>query len=125
MGRLTRDPEVRYTTTGKVCTQFTLAVNRGAKDADGNYLADFVPVVAWGKTAEICGDKLAKGRRAAVEGRLQIRNYDDKNGGRHWITEVIASGVEIVDWGEKAAAPESCMDGFAQPDPKFDEEIPF
>ena len=71
MGRLTRDPEVRYTTTGKVCTQFTLAVNRGTKDADGNYLADFVPVVAWGKTAEICGDKLAKGRRAAVEGRLR------------------------------------------------------
>ena len=113
MGRLTRDPEVRYTTTGKVCTQFTLAVNRGTKDADGNYLADFVPVVAWGKTAEICGDKLAKGRRAAVEGRLQIRSYEDKNGQKHYTheitvfsvgTRVYKNGIALLNHAEKQRA---------------------
>ena len=128
MGRLTRDPEIRYTQNGKACAQFTLAVNRTTKDEEGNYLADFVPIVVWGKTAEFCGNNLGKGRRAIVGGRLQIRDYTDKNGGRHWITEVIAANVEVIDWGDRqpaAAADPGSMESFGKPDPKFDEEIPF
>ena len=78
MGRLTRDPEVRYTTTGKVVCQFTLAVDRPFTNQDGQREADFINIVVWGKIAELCGNSLMKGQRALVDGRLQIRNYDGK-----------------------------------------------
>ncbi|MBQ2113510.1 MAG: single-stranded DNA-binding protein, partial [Selenomonadales bacterium] len=72
MGRLTADPEIRYTQSGKAVASFTLAVNRGRSDA-----TDFIPVVAWEKLAEIIGNNLSKGRRTLIEGRLQIRTYED------------------------------------------------
>ena len=64
MGRLTRDPEVRYTTTGKVVCQFTLAVDRPFTNQDGQREADFINIVVWGKIAELCGNSLTKGQRA-------------------------------------------------------------
>ena len=82
LGRLTRDPEVRYTPTGKVVCQFTLAVDRPFANQEGQREADFIPVVIWGKQAETCGNSLTKGQRALVEGRLQIRSYDGKDGNR-------------------------------------------
>ena len=78
MGRLTKDPDVKYTQTGKVVTQFTLAVDRPFTNQEGQREADFIPVVIWGKIAELCGNSLTKGQRALVEGRLQIRSYDAK-----------------------------------------------
>lgn len=78
MGRLTRDPEVRYTTTGKVVCQFTLAVDRPFTNQDGQREADFINIVVWGKIAELCGNSLTKGQRALVDGRLQLRSYDAK-----------------------------------------------
>lgn len=78
MGRLTRDPEVRYTTTGKVVCQFTLAVERPFTNQDGQREADFINIVVWGKIAELCGNSLTKGQRALVDGRLQLRSYDAK-----------------------------------------------
>ena len=98
LGRLTREPEVRYTTTGKVVCQFTLAVDRPFANQDGQREADFINIVVWGKIAEICGNSLGKGHRALVEGRLQIRSYE-KDGKKHYVTEVIAGAVYFVMTG--------------------------
>lgn len=134
MGRLVRDPEVRYTQTGKVVCQFTLAVDRPFSNQEGQREADFIPVVVWGKTAELCGNSLTKGQRALVEGRLQIRSYDAKDGSKRWVTEVIANSFEFIErrgdfapGGNNAGshtAPKSDMESFGSPVP-FDEEIPF
>ena len=95
-GRLTRDPEIRYTpTTGDAVANFTLASNRPFKNAQGDYDADFVPIVVWRKKAEAVGNYLKKGSIALVEGRLQVRTYEDKEGQRRWITEVVADRVEF------------------------------
>lgn len=130
MGRLTKDPEVRYTQTGKVVTQFTLAVDRPFKDANGNKETDFIPVVVWGKAAELVGNSCQKGHRLLVDGRLQIRSYDAKDGTKRWVTEIIANSVEFIERkasGGGAAASTGDKGGFetfgtAVP---FDEEIPF
>lgn len=129
MGRLTKDPEVKYTQTGKVVTQFTLAVDRPFKDADGNKETDFIPVVVWGKAAELVGNSCQKGHRLIVEGRIQIRNYEAKDGTKRWVTEIIANGVEFIERKASGAAPaetggKSEMEAFGQAVP-FDEEIPF
>lgn len=134
LGRLTRDPEVRYTQSGKVVCQFTLAVDRFTTNAEGQREADFVPVVVWGKVGELCGNSLAKGHRALVDGRLQIRSYEAKDGsGKRWVTEVIASTVQFLDrkasgqqegHGEQQSANKEGMESFGSP-VAFDEEIPF
>ena len=80
LGRLTKDPDVRYTQSGKVVCSFTLAVNRPFLSKNGSREADFIPCVLWGKMAETAGNSLAKGHRVLVEGRLQIRSYDDDTG---------------------------------------------
>ena len=104
MGRLTKDPDVKYTQTGKVVTQFTLAVDRPFTNQEGQREADFIPVVIWGKIAELCGNSLTKGQRALVDGRLQIRSYDAKDGTKRWVTEVIANSVEFIERKADAAA---------------------
>lgn len=137
LGRLTRDPEVRYTATGKVVCQFTLAVDRPFANQEGQREADFIPVVIWGKNAETCGNSLTKGQRALVEGRLQIRSYDGKDGNKHWVTEVIADRFEFIERkgdfannrtnapaAPQAPAQDGNMESFGQAVP-FDEEIPF
>lgn len=135
LGRLTKDPEVRYTNTGKVVCQFTLAVDRPFANQEGQREADFIPVVIWGKQAETCGNSLTKGQRALVEGRLQIRSYDGKDGNKHWVTEVIADRFEFIerksDFAGRTSAPvapqapvQGGMESFGQAVP-FDEEIPF
>ena len=131
MGRLTRDPEVRYTQTGKVVCQFTLAVDRFTTNADGQREADFVPVVVWGKVGELCGNSLAKGHRALVDGRLQIRSYEAKDGsGKRWVTEVIASTVQFIERKSNSSAPHEqstangSMESFGTAT-ALDEEIPF
>ena len=130
-GRLTRDPDVRYTTTGKVVCQFTLAVDRPFANQDGQREADFINIVVWGKIAELCGNSLAKGHRALVEGRLQLRSYDGKDGAKRYVTEVVANSVEFLERkgytpgnGGAKSAPPSPMDGFETAD-FGDEEIPF
>lgn len=132
MGRLVRDPEVRYTQTGKVVCQFTLAVDRPFANQEGQREADFIPVIVWGKQAELCGNSLTKGQRALVEGRLQIRSYDAKDGSKRWVTEVIANSFEFIERkgdfanhnNEQHTAPKSDMESFGSAVP-FDEEIPF
>lgn len=96
IGRLTRDPELRFTQSGKAVCQFTLAVDRPFTGADGNREADFINIVVWNKAGESSAQYLAKGRMAAVDGRLQIRSYDDKDGNRRYATEVIAENVRFL-----------------------------
>lgn len=99
IGRLTRDPELRYTpTTGAAQCHFALAVQRGAKDE-----VDYINVVVWDKTAEACAQYLSKGKLAAVQGRLQIRQYTTKEGEKRSATEVVASTVQFLS--PKAAGP--------------------
>lgn len=96
IGRLTRDPELRFTQSGKPVCSFTLAVDRPFSGQDGSREADFINIVVWNKQGENCSQYLAKGRLAAVDGRLQIRNYDGNDGQRHYVTEVIADRVVFL-----------------------------
>ena len=96
IGRLTKDPDLRYTPSGTAVAKFTLAVDRPRR-SDSEKETDFIPVVAWGKTAENCANYIGKGSLAAVEGRLQVRSYEAKDGGKRWVTEVIAEQVKFLD----------------------------
>ncbi|AFK94360.1 MULTISPECIES: single-stranded DNA-binding protein [Thermoanaerobacterium] len=97
IGRLTKDPVLRYTQEQVSVCSFTLAVNRDYKLENGERPTDFVQVVAWRKLAEICNNNLKKGRLIAIIGRIQTRSWDDDNGNRHWITEVITEEVKFLD----------------------------
>ena len=98
MGRLVRDPGVRVTPSEKTVCTFTLAVDRPfTNQATGQREADFINIVVWGKAAELCGNSLTKGQRLLVEGRLQIRNYEAKDGTKRYVTEVIADRVEFIE----------------------------
>ena len=120
IGRLTKDPELRYTTNGTAVTTFTLAVNRPFTNQKGNKEADFIPIVVWNKAAENCAQYLAKGQQTAIEGRLQVRSYEDNDKQRRWITEVIAERVEFL--GSKSNSNNTNSHGN---DLSFGEEVAF
>lgn len=96
IGRLVKDPELRYSTSGKAVATFTLAVDRPFKNAQGERETDFINIVVWGAQAENSANYLAKGKMAAVDGRLQIRSYDGQDGQRRWVTEVVAQDVRFL-----------------------------
>lgn len=120
-GRLTKDVEVRYTDTGKVIANFTLAVNRPFADKDGQREADFIPVVLWNKTAEVAGNNVHKGDRLAVVGRIQVRNYTDKNGAKRYVTEVVGDKIEFIEPKHKTADTANMSEFGAE----VTEDIPF
>ena len=97
MGRLTRDPELRRTQSGTAVTSFSLAVDRDFKSQNGEKETDFIDVVAWRNTAEFVSKYFAKGRMAIVEGRLQLRDYTDRDGNKRRAAEVIADNVYFGD----------------------------
>ena len=97
MGRLTRDPELRRTQSGTAVTSFTLAVDRDFKSQSGEKETDFIDVVAWRSTAEFVSRYFTKGRMAVVEGRLQIRDYTDRDGNKRTAAEVVADNVYFGD----------------------------
>lgn len=97
MGRLTRDPELRRTQSGTAVTSFSLAVERDFKEASGERATDFIDIVAWRNTAEFVSRYFAKGRMAVVEGRLQVRDWTDKDGGKRRSAEVVAENVYFGD----------------------------
>lgn len=103
IGRLTRDPELRFTESGAGLCQFTLAVDRPYKKRDGNKETDFINVVVWRKLAEICAKYLAKGRLAAVEGRLEIRSYTNREGKPRRAVQVVAENVQFLSPREGSA----------------------
>jgi single-strand DNA-binding protein len=98
IGNLGRDPEMRYTPSGKPVTSFSLAVSRNWVSADGERHdeTEWFNVVAWGNLAEICNQHLSKGQKAYVEGRLQTRSWEDENGQKHFRTEVVANEMVIL-----------------------------
>lgn len=122
IGRLTRDPELRYTPAGVAVTQFTLAVDRPFSN-NGEKEADFIPVVIWRQTAEACANFLRKGRLCAVEGRIQVRNYENSEGKRVYVTEVIADNVRFLERGEQQESTQSRDEG--KPIDIADDDLPF
>ena len=105
IGRLTKKPDIRQTTTGKnVCT-FTLAVNRRYKDAQGNATADFFTVQAWEKLAELCARYLDKGSKVFISGELRNRSYEAKDGSKRTVTEIIANEIEFLSPKSESATP--------------------
>ena len=97
MGRLARDPELRRTQNGTAVTSFTLAVERDFKSQSGEKETDFIDIVAWRNTAEFISKYFSKGRMAVVDGRLQIRDWVDKDGGKRRSAEVVADNVYFGD----------------------------
>ena len=132
-GRLARDVDLRTSASGKSVAQVNIAVNRWGKDQG----ADFIPLVIWGQLAETFARYLYKGREVLVEGRMQVRNYDDKNGNKRYVTEVIVEKFEFCGSSgnnDNSAPPDnSNIDAaFGQPQqnvfggrPANDEDIPF
>lgn len=98
IGRLTRDPELRYTPAGVAVTQFTLAIDRPFSNQQNQQReADFLNIVTWRQLAETCANYLRKGRLTAVEGRIQVRNYENNEGKRVYVTEIIADNVRFLE----------------------------
>lgn len=123
IGRLTKDPELKYTpANGVAVATFTLAVNRRFAQQGQQKETDFIPIVVWRAQAENCAKFLGKGSLVAVEGRLQLRSYEDREGQRRTATEVVADSVQFLDSKEKRSFDQT---------PAFDdsmvgeEEIPF
>lgn len=123
IGRLTKDPELRYTPSGKAVATFTLAVPR---DRSVDKEVDFIPCVVWQKQAENCANYIGKGSLVAVDGRLQVRTYDAKDGQKRWITEVIAENVRFLDKRESTTETNNTGTGSFGTEVFFtDEDKPF
>ena len=107
IGRLTRDPELKYTPSGTAVASFILAVDRFRTNAQGEKEADFIPIVVWQKQAENCAEYLRKGSLAAVDGRLQVRRYEAKDGTRRWVTEVVGISLSkaVSRWHKEECFP--------------------
>lgn len=106
MGRLTRDPELRHTQSGTAVAGFSLAVERDFKGDTGDRETDFIDCVAWRSTAEFVSKYLSKGRMAIVDGRLQMRDWTDRDGNKHRSAEVVADHVYFGDSKREAVAPQ-------------------
>lgn len=100
IGRLTRDPEVRYTSGSQTAVAtFTIAIDRPQRQDGGEKQADFPRITVFGRQAETCEKYLKKGRMVAIQGRLQTGSYQNKNGDTVYTTDVVANRVEFIDWG--------------------------
>ncbi|QNO14945.1 single-stranded DNA-binding protein [Alkalicella caledoniensis] len=122
VGRLTKDPELRYTpNTATAITNFTLAVNRNFTNQQGENEADFVPIVVWRAKAENAANYLRKGSLCGIDGRLQTRRYETPEGEKRFVTEVIADNVTFLD-SKKNNDTQEYYSGFGQ---EVDEDVPF
>ncbi len=136
IGRLTRDPELRYLQDGTAVCKFTIAVDKGLSrekkqemEAKNQPTADFINIVVWGKPAENSANYLAKGRLVGIQGRIQTGSYE-KDGIRRYTTDVVANQVEFLEWGDSNKSPSfndsgldyGNMDGFH---PTDNDDIPF
>ena len=138
IGRLTRDPELRYIPgSGTAVSTFTLAVDKGLSrekrqemESKNQPTADFIRIVVWGKMGENCANYLAKGRLVGVQGRIQTGSYDDKDGKKVYTTEVVANNVEFLEWGDSNKSPDtntsnSDFGGVEGFHPTNNDDIPF
>lgn len=114
IGRLTKDPDLKLVPgSGTAVTTFTIAVDRRFK-REGQPEADFVPVVVWGKQAEATANYMSKGKLIGVSGRIEIRNYEAKDGTRRYVTEVVADEVQFLEWGNKQSNSSGGFDQSSQ-----------
>ena len=125
IGRLTRDPELRYTSSNIAVATFSIAVDRNFSNAAGEREADFINIVVWRKQAENVKNYMHKGSQVAIDGRIQTRSYDDTDGKKRYGTEVVADNVQFLDskGSRDASAPTSApeptpYDFASQPEPK-------
>lgn len=132
MGRLSRDPELRQTTTGKSVASFTLACSRGRKDASGKDLVDWIPVVAWEHTAEFVCKYFEKGSLIAIDGRLQSRTYKDRDGNNRTAIEIVANNANFAGSKSTGGGSNSVPAGgsYNEPTVQYDEiedegDLPF
>ena len=124
IGRLTKDPQLHTTQNGYAVATFTLAVDRRHRKAGEENGADFIPIVAWRKLAEIVGANLVKGRRVGIAGRMQVRTYAAADGTLRYMTEVVADEVEFLD--KKQDAAQTFAGGLPLDAPVVaDEDVPF
>lgn len=126
-GRLTKDPDIRYTTSGKSVASFSLAVDRRHSSEQGPTV-DFIPCIAWTKLADWVGNYLGKGSKILIEGRLQVRSYDAQDGSKRYVTEVIASEIEFAESkkdGETREGSTPNNPGGFSGQPVSDDDIPF
>lgn len=121
LGRLTRDPELKSTAGGNAVVNFSLAVNRNFKNADGNYEADFISCVAWRHTAEYISQYFKKGDSISLRGRLQVRSFDDSEGKKRYVTEVVVEEAGFGG-GKRTENTEAKPEMQAIPD---DDALPF
>ena len=113
MGRLTRDPEVRYTQTNNtLVASFSLAVNRRFVRENEERQADFIPIIAWAKTGEFCSKYFKKGQQVGIIGRIQTRSWDDEQGQKHYVTEVVAEEAYFAEGRRDAEASGSFDNAF-------------
>ncbi|AFM43567.1 single-stranded DNA-binding protein (plasmid) [Desulfosporosinus acidiphilus SJ4] len=127
IGRLTKDPELRYTPTGVAVTNFTLAIDRNFKNAQGERDTDFIPCVVYRQLAEFVANYLAKGKMAAVDGRIQVRSYSAQDGSKRWVTEVIGENVHLLSPKDSGGQVEDVPGGnqsFGH-EVNLDDDIPF
>lgn len=137
IGRLTRDPELRYLSNGMGVTRFGIAVDKDLSrekrqefETKGLPTADFINIVVWGKQAENCAQYLVKGRLVAIQGRIQTGSYTAQDGTKRYTTDVVADRVQFLEWGDrqgtqnvnKGSSPDIDVDGFH---PTDDDDIPF
>jgi single-strand DNA-binding protein len=117
IGNLTKDPELTTTQTGVSVCKFTLAVGRPFKNAANEQEADFFSIIVWRVQAENCGKYLKKGKKCAVEGRVENRSYEDKEGNRRYVTEIIADRVEFL--GDNSSKSTASEEEFEEPAKKI------
>lgn len=124
IGRLTKDPELRYTPSGVAVAQFTLAVDRPFKKEGGEREADFLPIIVWRAAAEACANHLKKGSLVAVEGRIQTRNYENNEGRRVYVTEVVAENVRFLSKSPNGSSSQPSGDSSVGTDPFYNDGQP-
>jgi single-strand DNA-binding protein len=127
IGRLGRDPEIRYSTDGLAIANFSVATDESYKDRSGNRQTqtEWHRIVAFGKLAEICGEYLMKGRQVYIEGRLKTRSWTDKNGDKKYTTEIIANNMFILDAKSDYSTKASPETDEIPSDSSVDDDIPF
>ena len=125
IGRLTRDPELRYVPSGQPVASFTLAVDRAFVNQQGERGTDFIDIVAWRRLAEQVTQHLSKGRLVAVEGRLQIRSYETQDGQKRKVAEVVADAVRFLDRKGAAAPVETAAPEADAETPEGQDDVPF
>ena len=124
MGRLVADPQLRHTNTGKSVASFRIACDRGRKDANGQFQADFFDVVAWGQTGEFVCRYFQKGMLIAIDGRLQSRSYQDKNGANRTAIEIVANNVSFATPKSQSTAPTPSAPATTAPESSLDDFAP-